>query len=90
MDLSASISYQGCLVGVQKFDFNNDKGENVRGISLHVSTQVPPESGFGFVTKKMSYKGDFGDFQKLGSMVGLQVLCSLNNNNGVTHISPVK
>lgn len=89
MDLSASITYQGCLVGVQKYDFTNDQGSQVQGVTLHVSTQIPPDSGAGYVTKKMSYKGPMADFSNLCNLVGLQVLCSMNNSNGVTSIKAV-
>jgi hypothetical protein len=90
MDLNSNIVYQGCLLGVQRYDFTNDSGSQVRGVSLHVSTQIPSDSGFGHSSKKYNYKGDYSDFETIKSLVGKQVLCHLNNGNGVLKLQAVK
>lgn len=90
MDLNANIRYQGCLLGVQKFDFTNDRGENVRGVSLHVSTSIPADQGVGHASKKLSYKGEYADYPKLAALIGRQVSFSLNNQgSGVLGFSEV-
>lgn len=89
MDLSAQISYQGCLIGVQKYDFTNDGGQRVKGLSLHVSSPIPSDQGVGFTSQKLGYKGAFEDFPRLSGLVGHQVLISMGKNNSALDVQKI-
>lgn len=42
------------LMGVQKLDFENDKGEKVQGLKLHISFKDPYVSGYKCDSKFIS------------------------------------
>ena len=89
MDLNSTVTYQGCLLGVEKIDFRNDAGEQIQLLKLHVSTQIPANRGVGFSTEKLSYKGEFTDYGKLCGHIGKQVQISLGAKNAAFSVTPV-